>query len=141
MSTQTIPVDAGTRARARSRSLASGATRAGRGWGLATPFLIFYVLFLIGPTVYGIVMSFFNSSLQHSGLGGFAGPDNYTQALTSSDFWQSMWHTVLFTMLTTPPLVAVALVLAIFADRLAAGAGSTGWCSSPRTSSRRRRWR
>ena len=79
------------------------------------------MLFLIGPTVYGIIMSFFNSSLQHSGLGGFAGPDNYTQALTSSDFWQSMWHTVLFTLMTTPPLVAVALMLAIFTDRLARG--------------------
>jgi multiple sugar transport system permease protein len=71
--------------------------------------------------VYGIVMSFFNSSLQHSGLGGFAGPDNYTQALTSSDFWQSMWHTVLFTLMTTPPLVAIALMLAVFTDRLARG--------------------
>ena len=91
------------------------------GWGLTAPFLIFYVLFLIGPTVYGIIMSFFNSSLEHSGLGGFAGPDNYTQALTSSDFWQSMWHTVLFTLMTTPPLVALALLLAIFTDRLARG--------------------
>src|SRR5581483_5490621 len=61
------------------------------------------------------------SSLQHSGLGGFAGPDNYTQALTSSDFWQSMWHTVLFTLMTTPPLVAIALMLAVFTDRLARG--------------------
>jgi multiple sugar transport system permease protein len=76
---------------------------------------------LIGPTLYGIIMSFFNSSLEHNGLGGFAGPDNYTQALTSSDFWQSMWHTVLFTLMTTPPLVAVALMLAVFTDQLRRG--------------------
>ncbi len=79
------------------------------------------MLFLIGPTLYGVIMSFFNSSLEHAGLGGFTGADNYTQALTSSDFWQSMWHTVLFTLMTTPPLVAVALVLAIFTDRLRRG--------------------
>jgi len=120
MSVQAIPV--GTAAPARAAAGLRKPRGDGRaGWGLTAPFLIFYVLFLIGPTVYGIVMSFFNSSLQHSGLGGFAGPDNYTQALTSSDFWQSMWHTVLFTLMTTPPLVAIALMLAVFTDRLARG--------------------
>jgi len=120
MSVQTIPV--GTAAPGRAAAGLRKPRGDGRpGWGLTAPFLIFYVLFLIGPTVYGIVMSFFNSSLQHSGLGGFAGPDNYTQALTSSDFWQSMWHTVLFTLMTTPPLVAIALMLAVFTDRLARG--------------------
>jgi multiple sugar transport system permease protein len=120
MSVQAVPV--GTAAPARAAAGLRQPRGDGRaGWGLTAPFLIFYVLFLIGPTVYGIVMSFFNSSLQHSGLGGFAGPDNYTQALTSSDFWQSMWHTVLFTLMTTPPLVAIALMLAVFTDRLARG--------------------
>lgn len=120
MSVQAIPV--GTAAPARAAAGLRKPRGDGRaGWGLTAPFLIFYVLFLIGPTVYGIVMSFFNSSLQHSGLGGFAGPDNYTQALTSSDFWQAMWHTVLFTLMTTPPLVAIALMLAVFTDRLARG--------------------
>jgi len=120
MSVQAVPV--GTAAPARAAAGLRKPRGDGRaGWGLTAPFLIFYVLFLIGPTVYGIVMSFFNSSLQHSGLGGFAGPDNYTQALTSSDFWQSMWHTVLFTLMTTPPLVAIALMLAVFTDRLARG--------------------
>ncbi len=120
MSTQAITTAAGTRT---AVTVAPGKRRdEGRaGWGLATPFLIFYLLFLIGPTLYGVVMSFFNSSLQHSGLGGFAGADNYTEALTSSDFWQAMWHTVLFTLMTTPPLVVIALVLAIFTDRLARG--------------------
>jgi multiple sugar transport system permease protein len=120
MSTQAIPTAAG----ARTAVTAAPAKRRdeGRaGWGLATPFLIFYLLFLIGPTLYGVIMSFFNSSLQHSGLGGLAGANNYTEALTSSDFWQAMWHTVLFTLLTTPPLVVIALVLAIFTDRLARG--------------------
>ena len=120
MSVQAVPV--GTAAPARAAAGLRKPRGEGRaGWGLTAPFLVFYVLFLIGPTVYGIVMSFFNSSLQHSGLGGFAGPDNYTQALTSSDFWQSMWHTVLFTLMTTPPLVAIALMLAVFTDRLARG--------------------
>jgi ABC-type sugar transport system permease subunit len=120
MSLQTVPADTGAPARAEiGPGKEGGEGRA--GWGLAAPFLILYLLFIIGPTVYGIVMSFFNSSLEHNGLGGFAGPDNYTQALTSADFWQSMWHTVLFTLMTTPPLVVLAMMLAIFADRLKRG--------------------
>src|SRR5215475_2343656 len=91
------------------------------GWGMAAPFVVLYVLFLIGPTLYGLVMSFFNSSLQRNGLGSAAGVGNYAEAITSADFWSSMWHTVLFTIMTTPPLVVVALLLAIFTDRLRRG--------------------
>lgn len=120
MAIQTLPLDSGaTITPAAGVSRTRDESRA--GWGLSAPFLIFYVLFLIGPTVYGVIMSFFNSSLQHNGLGGFAGPDNYTEALQSSDFWSSMWHTVLFTLMTTPPLVVVALVLAMFTDRIRHG--------------------
>jgi|SRR5882757_2007055 len=120
MAIQTLPLEAGVPVRATSGSgRRRPDTRA--GWGMAAPFLLLYVLFLIAPTAYGIIMSFFNSSLVHNGLGGFAGPDNYTEALKSSDFWSSMWHTVLFTIITTPPLVVVALVLAMFTDRLKRG--------------------
>jgi multiple sugar transport system permease protein len=120
MAVQTLPADAEARVRAATGpGQERGEGRA--GWALATPFLVFYLLFVIGPTAYGVIMSFFNSSLEHTGLGGFAGPNNYTQALTSSDFWSAMWHTVLFTLMTTPPLVAIALMLAIFTDRLRRG--------------------
>jgi multiple sugar transport system permease protein len=91
------------------------------GWVLLAPFLVLYVLFLIGPAIYGIIMSFFNSSVVHSGLGSFAGVSNYTEALSSSDFWWTMWHTVYFTLLTTPPLVILALALAVFTNRLRRG--------------------
>ncbi len=85
------------------------------------PFLILYVLFLIGPLIYGVVMSFFNASIVRSGLGKFGGLRNYRELLTSSDFWQSMWHTVYFTILTTPPLVIIALVLALLTERIKRG--------------------
>src|SRR5579875_2896881 len=91
------------------------------GWRLVTPFLLLYALFLLGPMLYGIVMSFFKTSLVRSGLSGFAGVSNYSEALRSSDFWSSMWHTVLFTIITTPPLVVLALVFAILAERLRHG--------------------
>jgi multiple sugar transport system permease protein len=85
------------------------------------PFLVLYVLFIIGPALYGVVMSFFDTSLVKSGLGAFAGFDNYAEALRSSDFWYALWHTIWFTILTTPPLVVLALAFAILAERVRRG--------------------
>lgn len=85
------------------------------------PFLILYVLFVIGPALYGLVMSFFDTSLVKSGLGKFAGFSNYVEAFKSSDFWTSMWHTVWFTILTTPPLVILSFIFAVLAERASHG--------------------
>jgi multiple sugar transport system permease protein len=89
--------------------------------GFLAPFIILYVLFVIGPAIYGLVMSFFDTSLVKSGLGKFVGFDNYVEAFQSSDFWKSMWHTVLFTILTTPPLVILSFVFALLAERASRG--------------------
>ena len=85
--------------------------------GFLAPFLLLYLLFIIGPALYGLLMSFFDTSLVRPGLGSFAGFGNYAEALQSSDFWSSLWHTVWFTILTTPPLIVVAFLLALLADR------------------------
>ncbi|AVT41094.1 sugar ABC transporter permease [Plantactinospora sp. BB1] len=66
-------------------------------------------------------MSFFHTSLVRPGLGDFAGLDNYAEALGSPDFWWALWHTAWFTLLTTPPLVLLALVFALLAERARRG--------------------
>jgi multiple sugar transport system permease protein len=88
---------------------------------LMAPFLVLYVLFIIGPSLYMFVMSFFDTSLVQSGLGPFAGFRNFGDALGNSAFWASMWHTIWFTILTTPPLVVLAFVFALLADRVRRG--------------------
>src|SRR6185312_8332170 len=55
-------------------------------WFVA-PFVVLYLLFIIGPAIYGVVISFFDTSLVKGGLGGFAGFRNYGEALGSADFW------------------------------------------------------
>src|SRR5215213_9244496 len=89
-------------------------------WFLA-PFVALYLLFIIGPALYGLLMSFFHTSLVKPGLSAFAGVGNYAEALQSSDFWSSLWHTIWFTILTTPPLIALGFVLALLANRVARG--------------------
>jgi multiple sugar transport system permease protein len=101
---------------ARSRTAEDGDHRA--GWLFATPFLFLYVLFLIGPVVIGLLISLFNTATVKSGLGGWVGLDNYAEVLSAGDFWRSMWHSALFTLLSTPLLVILPLLLAVFAVRI-----------------------
>ncbi len=86
-----------------------------------TPFVVLYLLFIIGPALYGLVLSFTDASLVKPGLNGSAGFGNYAEALGSSDFWSSLWHTLWFTILTTPPLVILGFLLALLANRVARG--------------------
>ncbi len=120
-STSTIatPTASISDARGRRGKAPTGQNRA--GWLLSTPFIVFYLLFLIGPVLVGLVISLFNTTTVTPGLGGFVGLSNYADVLTSQDFWVSMWHSVLFTLLTTPLLVVLPLAAAIVASRISRG--------------------
>ncbi|MDM7890746.1 carbohydrate ABC transporter permease [Curtobacterium caseinilyticum] len=118
----TRPTDAATvtrRARPRANSTNRGQGRS--GWLFLAPFGLFYVAFLLGPTVWMIVTSFFNTSTVRTGLGSFAGFANYAEMLGRSDFWSSLWHTLQFTLYTTPPLVVLAFVFAVLTNRMNRG--------------------
>jgi multiple sugar transport system permease protein len=91
------------------------------GWWFSTPFIVLYALFLIGPVLIGLVVSFFNTTTVTSGLGEWVGLENYRQVVTDPEFWSSMWHSTLFTLLTTPLLVVLPLLAAIGAVRVSRG--------------------
>jgi len=120
MSVSTVSTGVGTEAVTRSASTspptARGQNRA--GWLFTAPFLVLYVLFLIGPVLIGVVISLFNTTTVQSGLGGWVGLSNYADVLSNPEFWSSMWHSVLFTLLTTPLLVLLPLLFAILASRM-----------------------
>ncbi len=105
--------------RTRANPIDRGGGRA--GWGFLAPFGLFYVLFLLGPAVVMLVVSFFNSSTVKAGLGSFAGLGNYVEMFGRPDFWEAMWHTLQFTLYTTPPLVVLAFVLAVLTNRIGRG--------------------
>ncbi|PZF58331.1 sugar ABC transporter permease [Curtobacterium sp. MCSS17_008] len=118
----TRPTDAATvsrRARPRVHPTNRGQGRS--GWLFLAPFGLFYVAFLLGPTVWMLVTSFFNTSTVRTGLGSFAGFANYAEMLGRSDFWSSLWHTLQFTLYTTPPLVVLAFVFAVLTNRMNRG--------------------
>ncbi|MEU5086977.1 sugar ABC transporter permease [Streptomyces sp. NPDC021356] len=88
---------------------------------LSAPFLVIYLLFLVGPLLVGVVLSFFNTTTVKDGLGDWVGLSNYSEVVGDPLFWDAMWHSVLFTLLTTPPLVVLALAFAILAARMPRG--------------------
>jgi multiple sugar transport system permease protein len=87
-------------------------------WLMIAPFGIFFVLFLVWPVIYMFITSLFNTTIVRPGFGTFAGFGNYVEMLTLPLFWLSLWHTLLFTVITTIPLVILAFVLAVLANRV-----------------------
>ncbi|MBV9228388.1 MAG: sugar ABC transporter permease [Chloroflexi bacterium] len=87
------------------------------GIGFVLPFLIMYALFLIWPVILGLRMSFFNWTISGAGASDFLGLQNYQNLLSDPAFWHAMGVTVLFTIISTPLLVILALALALLVNR------------------------
>lgn len=90
-------------------------------WLFIAPFGLFYLLFLVWPVVYMFISSFYDTTLVRSGFGNFIGFENYGAMLTSPEFWSALWHTIQFTLYTVPPLVILAFVFAVLANRVGRG--------------------
>ena len=69
MSAPTAPAATLPRTATATRTRVRRPRRDWGNFGLVAPFLIFYVLFLVGPLVYDVVLSLFNTSLVKGGLG------------------------------------------------------------------------
>src|SRR5438270_11755860 len=87
------------------------------GVGFVLPFLIVYALFLLWPVLLGLRMSFYNWNLAGGGTTDFLGLRNYQELFADLNFWSALWHTILFTLLSTPVLVILALALALLVNR------------------------
>lgn len=90
----------------------------------ATPYLfilphfVFFAGFLLWPFFYGIYTSLFEYDFLRPERRPFVGLDNYHNLVDSSsvqydDFWRSMRNTGEFLIWSVPPLVIVALFLAV----------------------------
>ena len=81
------------------------------GWAFAAPFLVFFLVFLVWPLLYGMYMSLTGKSLTGAN-DSIIGLANYAEALADPDMWHSLGNTLYFTVISTVPLVVVALVMA-----------------------------
>jgi multiple sugar transport system permease protein len=110
-------------------SPASTAPRGGPPWSerwggllFVAPFLVLFAFFLLWPTFSGLWNSFFNTSL--AGVNSeFLGLQNWREMFDDPAVWASLRNTLVFTLMSTPPLVLIALVMALMANRK----GFLGW--------------
>lgn len=94
-----------TRSKARRRELLVS-------WGFLAPFMLAFFFFVIWPLAHGIYLSMTNQSLTGAG-GGFVGLQNYAEALQDPSMWESIRNTLWFTLISTIPLVGIALIMAL----------------------------
>jgi multiple sugar transport system permease protein len=89
---------------------------------MVSPFIIFFLLFWALPLALGIWISFHNWNVSAGNL-GFVGLDNYKMILTSGTIYNNLFmtglkNTLYFVVISVPPLVLIALGLALIIDNL-----------------------
>ncbi|MDT0392095.1 carbohydrate ABC transporter permease [Streptomyces dubilierae] len=97
-----------------------GRTSHGPGLVFVLPFALVFAVFLVWPLVHGLWMSFTDSSLALRDT-TFVGFDNYAEAFGDPDVWSSLGNTVVFTALSSVPLVLIALAMALLVHSGIAG--------------------
>ena len=107
----------GVRATASDRG---GAQRNLVGRMVALPFVLIFTIFLAGPIVAALVLSFTDFGLRdlRNPLGtDFIGLDNYVQLFGDATFWQSLLNTAYFVVVGVPLTLTVGLAAAVALDR------------------------
>lgn len=103
---------------------ASGGSREPHGWlGLffIAPSMLFVIGLFIIPLLMTVWMSFYHWPLL--GRKKFIGLENYVELLGDSQLWSSLGFTLLYTLLVTAAIMAVAFPLALLVDRPLRSAG------------------
>ena len=101
--------------RRRQRSVFSEERRLGAT--MLTPALAVIALVAAYPICYAVWLSLNQYSVVTPGLSRFVGLDNYTEALGSSQFWEAMKVTILFTVVSVGLELAIGLGMALVMHR------------------------
>src|SRR5690348_13012813 len=86
---------------------------------LVAPFVAVYGWMFVYPMITMVQLSFTNAPL--IGPGDWVGFANYERLLGDRIFWNAIWNTTYFVLLTVVPGTAVALAIALMVSRL------SGW--------------
>ena len=85
-----------------------------------SPTLIIVSVFIFFPIVFSFYLSFHEWNMFGGGQ-ELVGLQNYARLMTSAEFWQVFGTTALYTIVTVPVNMAVALAAAMFLDKKLAG--------------------
>lgn len=87
------------------------------------PAALYVLIFQLAPVAYGFALSFTEYSPLQRGAPTFIGLENYLGLLGDAEFKNALWVTVRYTLQVLPVTVAIALVLAMLANRPFRGVG------------------
>jgi multiple sugar transport system permease protein len=93
------------------------------GYLFLTPALIGLTIFVLLPMAYALGLSFYRWDLIRPNA-RFVGLDNYATTLASREFWSALRISVLYTLGTVPPAMALGLGLAALLNRPMPGRGA-----------------
>jgi len=79
----------------------------------AAPYLVLFTVFLLYPLMKGLYMSLHEWNYLEPSQSTFVGLGNYARLLEDPAFWNALWNTLEFVVLTVPLIVGVSLVLAL----------------------------
>jgi multiple sugar transport system permease protein len=103
----------------------SGAPRERRSKGIpetrlakmmVSPSMVLIAIVAAWPIIYAIWLSLHEYSVRVAGLSRWAGPvglSNYSNALTDSDWWSALIHTIVFTVASVTLETAIGLTMAL----------------------------
>lgn len=81
-------------------------------WCFVLPFLFFFLGFLLYPILKGMNLSLYDATL--GGKTNFIGIENYIKMFGDKGFWQAMFNTLYFVLISTPAIVLVGFTFAMF---------------------------
>ncbi|WMC91444.1 carbohydrate ABC transporter permease [Kineothrix sp. MB12-C1] len=81
-------------------------------WCFVLPFLFFFLGFLLYPILKGMNLSLYDATL--GGKTSFVGIENYIKMFGDKGFWQAMFNTLFFVLISTPAIVLVGFTFAMF---------------------------
>jgi ABC-type sugar transport system permease subunit len=95
--------------------------RTAAGYAFLAPNLVFFAAFLVLPVAWVVRQSFLSGGVL--GPASWVGLDNWTHALGDAELRRALVHTVVFTAMTVPLVLAAAMALALLLRGLRHGAG------------------
>ena len=90
------------------------------GWAFALPFVVVFVLFVAGPVIASLLLSFTNFGLRdlRNPLGtSVIGIENYTALLGDGRFWTALFNTAYFVIVGVPLTLILGLGAALALNR------------------------
>ncbi|GAA1664300.1 carbohydrate ABC transporter permease [Fodinicola feengrottensis] len=90
-------------------------------YGLVLPAVVLFLLFVVAPGIYALILSFESRKVTGGLLGStttvmFAGLDNYVGALSDGGFWASLGRMLVVGIVTVGCTVGLALLFALLLD-------------------------